>query len=165
MAESIWSCARQSLETPASGMGLLPDMYNCGLRMRLECRERFPRHRLQRKPLVSDTGMHNGTCVTQVPWCMSGMITRGGGENVPDIPGAGTTRNFIYLIRGPGTYITGHASDSTVATISWKIPPRSIYQYVYDISSSWFYPGKLNPMPFSLVLPRIICFELEIHVS
>ena len=26
-------------------MGLLPDTYNCGFRMRLECRERFPHHR------------------------------------------------------------------------------------------------------------------------
>ena len=25
-------------------MGLLPDTQNCGLRMRPECRERFPRH-------------------------------------------------------------------------------------------------------------------------
>ena len=40
----------------------------------------FPRHRLQRKPLVSDPGMHHGTCVTHVPWCMSGSLTRGGGE-------------------------------------------------------------------------------------
>ena len=39
-------------------MGLLPDTYNYGLRMRQEFRERFPRHRLQRKPLVSDPGMH-----------------------------------------------------------------------------------------------------------
>ena len=30
-------------------MGLLPDMQNCGLRLRRERRERFPRHRLQRK--------------------------------------------------------------------------------------------------------------------
>ena len=41
--------------------------------MRRECRERFPRHRLQRKPLVSDPGMHHGTCVTHGgvsnPWC------------------------------------------------------------------------------------------------
>ena len=28
-------------------MGLLSDMYNCGMRMRRECLERFPRHRLQ----------------------------------------------------------------------------------------------------------------------
>ena len=47
-----------------------------------------PRHRLQRKPLVSDPGMHHGACVAHVPWCMSGSRTRGGGENVPGIPGA-----------------------------------------------------------------------------
>ena len=56
--------------------------------MRRECRERFSRHRLQRKPLVSDPGMHHGTCVTHVPWCMSGSLFSGGGGNVPGIPGA-----------------------------------------------------------------------------
>ena len=61
----------------------------------------FPRHRLQRKPLVSDPGMHHGTCVTHVPCCMSGSLTRGGGENVPGIPGACTTSNITYLARGP----------------------------------------------------------------
>ena len=39
-------------------MGLLPYTQNGGLRMRREYRERFPRHRLQRKLLVSDPGMH-----------------------------------------------------------------------------------------------------------
>ena len=48
----------------------------------------FPRRRIQRKTRVSDPGMHHGTCVTHVPWCMSGLLTRGGGENVPGIPGA-----------------------------------------------------------------------------
>ena len=42
-------------------MGLLPDTQNGGLRMRQECRERFSRHRLQRKPLDSDPVMHHGT--------------------------------------------------------------------------------------------------------
>ena len=41
-----------------------------GLRMRREFRKRLVRHRLQRKPLVSDSGMHHATCVTHVPWCM-----------------------------------------------------------------------------------------------
>ena len=36
-----------------------------------------------------------------VPWCMSEPLTRGDGENVPGIPGACTTRNFTYLVRGP----------------------------------------------------------------
>ena len=48
----------------------------------------FPRRRIQRKPLVSDPGMPHGTCVTHVPWCMSGSLTCGDGENVPGIPGA-----------------------------------------------------------------------------
>ena len=48
----------------------------------------FPRRRFQRKPLVSDPGMHHGTCETHVPWCISGSLTRDDGENVPGIPGA-----------------------------------------------------------------------------
>ena len=57
--------------------------------MRREYRERFPRHRLQKKPLVSDPDMHHGMCVT---------LTRGGGENVP---GTCATRKFKHLLRGP----------------------------------------------------------------
>ena len=34
--------------------------------MRRECRERSPRHQLQRKPPVSDPAMHHGTCVPHV---------------------------------------------------------------------------------------------------
>ena len=95
-------------------MGLLPDTWNCGLRMRRECRERFPRHWLQRKPLVSDSGMHHGTCVTHVPWCMSRSLTRDGGDNVLGIPGACATRNFTYLVRGLCTWSSrssGHPTD------------------------------------------------------
>ena len=57
-------------------MGLLPGTYNCGLCMRREWRERFPRHWLQRKPIVSDRDMLHDTCVTHVPGCMSGSPTR-----------------------------------------------------------------------------------------
>ena len=64
-----------------------------------ECRERFPRHRLHRKPLVSDPVMQHGTCVTHLPWCMSGSLTRSGGEHVPGIPDACATRYFTYLVR------------------------------------------------------------------
>ena len=64
-----------------------------------ECCEHFPRHRLQRKPIASDPSMHHGTCVTHA--CMSGSLSRGGGKNVPGIPGSCDTRNFTYLARGP----------------------------------------------------------------
>ena len=69
-------------------MCVLPDTLNCGLRMRGNAGNVFRTHRLQRKPLVSDHGMHHGTCVTHVPSCMSGSLTCGGGENVPGILGA-----------------------------------------------------------------------------
>ena len=73
----------------------------CGLHMHRECRERFSRCRIKRKPLVSDPGMHHGTCVTHVPWCMTGSLTHSGGKNVPGVSGACATRNFTYLVRGP----------------------------------------------------------------
>ena len=81
-----------------------------------------PRIRIQRKPRVSDPGMHHGTCVTHVPWCMSGLLTCDGGENVPGIPGAcapaiwriwqeahvrkmGTGRNCWWYVTGCGTIL------------------------------------------------------------
>ena len=97
-------------------MGLLPDTKNCGLRMRWECRKRFPRHRLQRKPLVGDPAMHHGTCVSQVPWCMSGPLIHGGGENVPGIPFSPAFRRM----RKPQFYLSGKrpmAQRSTVGPI------------------------------------------------
>ena len=74
---------------------------DCGFRLRRVCRERFPRNQVKRKPLVSDPGMLHSTCVTRMPWRMSGSLTRGGGENVPGIPDARATRNFAYLVNCP----------------------------------------------------------------
>ena len=52
-----------------------------------------------KKSLVSDPGMHHGTCVTHVPRCMSGSLNCGGGKNVPDILGTCAIYNFTYLAR------------------------------------------------------------------
>ena len=49
-------------------------------------RECFPRHWLQRKPLVSDIGIHHGTCVTHVPWCMSRSLTAVAGKMFSTFP-------------------------------------------------------------------------------
>ena len=49
---------------PHSGaMGLLPDTQNCGM--------------FSPAPRVSDPDMHHGTCVTNMPWCMTGSLTGG----------------------------------------------------------------------------------------
>ena len=67
----------------------------------------FPATDFKRKTLVSDYGMHHGTCARHVPWCMSGSLTCGGEENVPCIPSACATHNFTYLVRGPlGTHMS-----------------------------------------------------------
>ena len=57
-------------------------------------------------PRVSNPDMHHDTCVTHVPWCRPGSLTCGflwsrWGGNLPGIPGACTTRNFTYQVRGP----------------------------------------------------------------
>ena len=57
-------------------------------------------------PRYSDPDMHHGTCVTHVPWSMSGSLTSGFlwsrcRGNFPGIPGACVTHNFTYLARGP----------------------------------------------------------------
>ena len=77
------------------GMGLLPGMSKCGLCMRRECRERFPRHR----------GLAISTCIT-VHACHDPCRDRwlvfsfevGSRENAPGIPGACATRNFTIFI-------------------------------------------------------------------
>ena len=75
-------------------MDLLPDTQICGLRMRRECRERFPRHRLQRKLLVSDPSIHHGMCVTHVPWCMSGSLIRDDRKTFPEFPAHAQAANL-----------------------------------------------------------------------
>ena len=100
-------------------MGLLPDSQNCWNAGNIS-----PRHWLLRKPLVNDPSMHHGTGVKHVPWCMSGSLTYGGGENVPVIPGACATRNFAYLVRGP--WETNHLASSHIKPIHPRIDILSI---------------------------------------
>ena len=96
LCKGLWHLSHHGIELLA--MGLLADTYNCGLRMRREYRERFLRHQLQSITQVSDPGMHHGTCVMHVPWCMSGSQTCGGGENIPGIPVACATHNATTQI-------------------------------------------------------------------
>ena len=70
-----------------------------------------PHRRLQRKPLVSDPGMHPGTCVTHVPWCMSGSLTCGGRKNVPGIPGACALAILRICQEAHGRGISSHGID------------------------------------------------------
>ena len=116
--------------------------------MSRECRERFPRHRLHTKPLVNDPGMHHGTCVTHVSWCMSRSLTRGGGENVPGIPGACATHDFAYLVIGPWALLT----NQQYIRSTWEIKHHGSF-----LNNTWYYiwsKGQLNVNVFIWILPR-----------
>ena len=106
-------------------MGLLADTQNCGLRIRREWRERLPRHRFQRKPLVNDPGMHHGTCVTHVRWCMSGSLIRRWREKCS---------RHSRRMRNPQFCVSGNrAHRANSAEVSWR-------QYVF---SPWtFLPAQ-----------------------
>ena len=97
--------------------------------MRRECRERFPGHRLQRKPAANDPGIHHGMCVTHVPWCMSGSLIRSGEKNVPGIPGACAIHNFTYLARGPWCYM-GDCTRGSGFVVFWLWFDSGQYQKI-----------------------------------
>ena len=84
----------------------------------------------QRNPVVSDPCMHHGNSGTHVPRCMSGSLTRGGGENVPGIPGACATHNFAYQVRGP--YSSWFVGFMYTCILSFR---HVIYGgYIYNLS-------------------------------
>ena len=87
----------------------------------------FPRRRFQRKPLVSDPDMHHGMCVAHVPWCMSGSLTCGNGENVPGIPGACAPGILRIWQEAHGAY------DS-----QWQLIGVSTFKLVWDLIRLFF---------------------------
>ena len=84
----------------------------------------LPRRRIQRKPRVGNPGVHHGTCVTHVPWCMPGLLTRGRWRGKrPRHSRRICTRNLTYLIRGPFTRGTDGCNQSSTNVIQVKIYP------------------------------------------
>ena len=90
--------------------------------MRRECRERFVHYWLQWKPPVSDPGMHHGTCVTHVPWCMSGSLNP---------RWRGKRSRHSRRMRNPQFYVSGKRPMTSPAVlnsyddvIKWKYFPR-----------------------------------------
>ena len=90
--------------------------------------------------------MHHGTCVTHVPWFMSGSLTCGAGENVPGIPGDCATRKFTYLARGPWILQVNGLSVTHVVVCSyyldWVCEQKSVSVHIkYTSLTHW---GRLT---------------------
>ena len=95
--------------------------------MRRECRERFPP-----PPRVSDPDIHHGTCVTHVPWCMSGSLTSGF---------LGCRRwwkpsRYSRRMRNPQFYVSGKRSMKYTQRYAQYIP-RNIYTTVCTVYIPW----------------------------
>ena len=105
--------------------------------MRRKCRERFLRHRLKKKPLVNDPGMYHDTYVAHVPWCMSGLLTRGGEETFPAFPAhAQPTILCIWQEAHNLTqlYIPGaalHLHDGTMVELGWIVSNLTYHPLCY----------------------------------
>ena len=111
--------------------------------MRRECRERFPRHRFQRKPLVSDPGMHHGTCVKHVPWCISGSLTNGGEENVICMSMATSCMMRKYGLHISLRYCDDYGLNAFVKFDLKNFRPRSMkYLTIYRLLKEYFAQWK-----------------------
>ena len=91
--------------------------------MRRECRERF-----------SPKGMHHGTCVTHVPWCMSGLLTRGGGKMFPAFPAHAQSEILHICQEGLHIWQEAHALISNKlcwrSQINWNPPANRAASWV-----------------------------------
>ena len=66
-------------------------------------------------PRVSDPDMHHGTCVTHVPWCMLGSLTRGFLWS----RWRGKRSRFSRRMRNPQFYVSGKRPMAGIC-ISWN---------------------------------------------
>ena len=75
-------------------------------------------------PATDFKGNH-GTCVMHVPWCMSGSLTRGGGETLSKGHRVLWKIEICYLIRMTWLLVVSHPDDIT--------------NVIDSISSGWHY--------------------------
>ena len=121
----------------------------------------FRRRQLQRKPLVSDSGMHHGTCVTHVPWCMAGSLASGGGENVPGIPGACTPAIFRIWQEAHTNRCSWRKQCVTRISYTATYPPFSVGHYcVYAVKVNRSYVPLPRIKYFDTMNAFCNCFEV-----
>ena len=83
-------------------------------------------------PQVSDSDMHHGTCVTHVPWCMLGSLTRG----LLWSRRQGKRSRYSRCMRNPQFYVSGKRPMVQLYSKHWNIklgPPKR----PFGISRTW----------------------------
>ena len=111
-----------------------------------------------------DPDMHHGTCVTHVPWCMSGSLSgsflwsRWWG--ICPIPWLWIT----WRVKEPGHHLPWHLSVRPAATPEQLTTPRvSNTMETLNGTAIWLWVGELLKQCFLGELYCYICMKYEIH--
>ena len=100
--------------------------------MRQECWERFPRHRLQNKPFVSDPGVHHSTCLMHA------------GIANPQWRGKGSRHS--RRMRNPQFYVSDKWPTGCCTAPSWwlLIVDINCHSKCWKATAIWFCVRRLN---------------------
>ena len=103
------------------------------------------------KPLIRNPGMHHGTCVTHVPWCMSGSLTCGG---------RGKRSRHSRRMHNPQFYVSGKrpmvARMSWLCSRCWWAPWTSKCNVTDACCDKVTYPGREPPSRTTLSWSKIM---------
>ena len=128
--------------------------------MHREFREGFPRHRLQRNRLLAIPACITTRASRTCRDACRDRKTRDGRENVPGIPGACASRNFMHLVRDPLTVRILYLMASHTTNCPDKIWSTTDSQYSMPSAR----PTKEISMKFQFRL-KCICLNLPVHLS
>ena len=119
--------------------------------------------------------MHHGTCVTHVPWCMSGSLTCGDRNNVPGIPGTCAlailriwqeahvwfcTARFYSNHSGLLFCHSGnHVTDPIPLKQSWRILPDNLYTSTVNNDLTTAHHNIPEPWTYCIVINHLISFS------
>ena len=128
--------------------------------MRRARREGFPRHRLQRKPIVSNPGMHHGTCVTHVPRCMSGWR----GKRSRHSRGMHNSQFYVSGKRPKAKTGVSHGMGQVTflkrvwsVKFHWPIKLTGVWNHVCLIKTFMFFEGVGNSTHNILPIHQNVC--------
>ena len=127
-----WIRIKRASDLESVSMGLLPDTLNCGLRMRRECRERFPHPRRLEIPTCI-TARASRTCRDAMPGSLTCVFLWSWW--------LGKRSRHSRRMRNPQFYLFGkrfHVMVSSWSTILWQqMPYYCVANHTIKSSTAW----------------------------
>ena len=116
-----------------------------------ECRERFSH--------TSDPYMHHGTCLTHVPWCMSGSLTRAFLWSRR----RGTRSRHTRSMRNPHLYVSG---KRPIGVTTDYIGPNPGNLLLLNGDNANYLLSTINQIkkPLTIVIKIRLIYPVQMHV-